>query len=152
MYEEKDEKFGKTLKRTTLLFPIFFLLFNSTVVQADFATTTVTISVCGDGIIAGLEICDDGATNNDGVYSIAIAGRRCLPDCSGYGPYCGDATIQFLYSEECDDGNNSAGDLCSVICLNEEDPINTTESGGGYGGSGGGQGGEITPVSAQDTA
>lgn len=111
----------------------------------EYATTTVSISVCGDGIVSDSEICDDGALNNDGAYGSSIAARRCLPDCGGYGPYCGDTVVQFLYSEECDDGNNSDGDLCSASCNNEEDPINTTDGGGGGGGETG-AGGQVTGV------
>ena len=124
---------------------VFFSFSGIARAQGFIATTTVTISVCGDGIAAGVEICDDGFANNDGAYSSSIAGRRCKPDCSGYGPYCGDVILQSLNSEECDDGNNSAGDLCSPICQNEEDPINTTEPVSG-GGTGGGAGGVVTGV------
>jgi cysteine-rich repeat protein len=104
------------------------------------ATTTVNISICGDGLVGGGEVCDDGAVNNDGGYGASIAARRCLPDCQGYGAYCGDTIVHFLYSEECDDGNNSDGDRCSSVCTNEESPINTTDGGGttvGESGAGG---------------
>ena len=124
---------------------VFFSFSETTYAQGFVATTTVTVSVCGDGIAAGVEICDDGFANNDGAYGLSIAGRRCKPDCTGYGPYCGDVILQSLNSEECDDGNNSAGDLCSPICQNEEDPINTTDPVGG-GGTGGGAGGAVTGV------
>lgn len=110
------------------------------------ATTTVTISICGDGSVDGNEVCDDGAINNDGGYGASIAARHCLPDCQGFGPYCGDTIIHFLYSEECDDGNNSDGDRCSNQCLNEENPINTTDGGGNNGGGESGAGGQITGV------
>jgi cysteine-rich repeat protein len=93
--------------------------------------------VCGDGIVDG-EICDDGAANNDGAYATSIATRRCLPGCDGYGPYCGDLELAPLFGEQCDDGNNAGGDLCSAICLNEVPPINTTLPGGGFSGGGGG--------------
>jgi cysteine-rich repeat protein len=101
------------------------------------ATTTVTLSVCGDGIVDGTEFCDDGT--NTGAYSTSIAGRNCNPLCSAYGPYCGDSVTMVFYGEECDDGNNTAGDLCDSICQNESPPV--TVGGGGTGGGGGGGGG-----------
>jgi len=106
-------------------------------VQAQYAaTTTVSLTVCGDGLVAPIEVCDDGV--NSGAYSTSIGGRNCNPLCNGYGPYCGDAIIETLYGEECDDGNNSDGDLCDALCQNESDPV--TVGGGGSGGSGGGGG------------
>jgi cysteine-rich repeat protein len=44
-----------------------------------------------------------------------------------------------LYGEECDDGNNTAGDLCDPSCQNESDPV--IVGGGGSGGNSGGGGG-----------
>jgi len=113
------------------------LLLPATLTHAQYiATTTVSLSVCGDGIIAGPEFCDDGA--NTGAYANSIAGRNCNPLCGGWGPYCGDNVTQFFNGEECDDGNNIAGDLCDAVCQNETPPV--TEGGGGSGGSGGGGG------------
>ncbi|MCK5027439.1 MAG: DUF4215 domain-containing protein [Candidatus Pacebacteria bacterium] len=143
--KEKGVKHIKYIKSAILCIAVSLILPLSAFSQPYYATTTVSVSVCGDGIVLG-EVCDDGFLNNDGAYSNSIAGRRCLPDCSGYGPYCGDIIIHFLYSEECDDGNNSAGDRCSPICVNEEDPINTTDGGGSTGGGESGAGGQITGV------
>lgn len=53
---------------------------------------------CGDGIVAGNEVCDDGI--NDGSYG------GCNPDCT-LAPHCGDATLQ-APPEACDDGTNLA--------------------------------------------
>ena len=131
--------FGVFLKGASLLL-FFFFMANNMYAQGIIATTTVNISICGDAIIDGGEVCDDGFLNNDGAYSGSIAGRRCLPACDGYGPYCGDLVLQSLYAEECDDGNNSSGDLCSATCTNEDSPINSTSTpaGGTRGGGGGG--------------
>lgn len=128
------------------------LLFGASTVSAQgiIATTTLTISICGDAIVNPGETCDDGYVGNDGAYAGSIAGRRCVSDCSGYGPYCGDLVLQSLYSEQCDDGNNSSGDLCDATCLNEESPINSTSTPTGGGSSGGGGGGATSgfiPVS-----
>ena len=100
---------------------------------------SVCDTICGDGIVAGDELCDDGV--NDGSYG------SCMPDCTPgpgcgdamvqnppeecddginlanysfggtpgcapgcvLGGYCGDATVQSLFGEECDDGTNAGG-------------------------------------------
>src|SRR5579863_8819998 len=72
------------------------------------ATTSVYISICGNGIVERGEVCDDGV--NNGEYASSATHRNCLPDCSGYGPYCGDGILQPLFGEQCDDGNNISGD------------------------------------------
>jgi len=54
------------------------------------------VTICGDGIVAGDEICDDGV--NDGSYG------SCMPDCTP-GPRCGDGDVDSP-PEECDDGVN----------------------------------------------
>jgi len=79
------------------------------------ASTTVNISVCGNGIVEPpVESCDDGA--NNGQYATAATDRNCLPNCGGWGPYCGDGILQPVYGEQCDDSNNIPGDGCSATC------------------------------------
>ena len=56
-------------------------------------------TICGDGIVAGNETCDDGT--NDGSYG------GCEPGCMARGPFCGDAIVQAVDGEECDDGTNA---------------------------------------------
>jgi cysteine-rich repeat protein len=56
------------------------------------------------------EECDDGP-NPTGGYG------QCSKGCV-LGPHCGDGKVQPAY-EECDDGNNVAGDGCSPACKNE---------------------------------
>ncbi len=87
------------------------------VAQAQYtATTTVRISVCGDGIVEYPEVCDDGV--NSGAYATSSANRHCAPGCMSWGPYCGDGILQTAYGEQCDDGalNGTPGDGCSATC------------------------------------
>jgi cysteine-rich repeat protein len=98
------------------------------VVRADVIDTEVTISICGDGIVNPGEVCDPGATSTP-AYASSTATRICQPNCQGYKPYCGDDILQPRFGEECDDGNNQSGDLCSASCKEE---IPTSEQGGGF--------------------
>ena len=65
------------------------------------------LQVCGDGVRAPCEACDDGNTSND---------DGCLNDCTL--PRCGDG---FVHNgvEGCDDGNMVDGDGCNGVCLLE---------------------------------
>jgi len=108
-------------------FLLVFFGFFSPVHAQIIATTTVTISLCGDLITTPPEECDGEGTGN-GEYSTSIAGRNCTPSCT-WGPYCGDSILQASQGEECDDGNNTPGDFCSAACTIEA----VTSSGGGGG-------------------
>lgn len=70
-------------------------------------STTDTGPICGDAMIEGDEVCDDGV--NDGSYG------GCLPDCTNLGPHCGDGVEQG--DEACDDGDEVNGDGCNVDCI-----------------------------------
>ena len=96
------------------------------------ATTSMTLSICGNEIVDANEDCD--VLGETGVYSQTIVGRQCTASCF-FGPYCGDGILQSSFAEECDDGNNDDGDFCSATCT-----IEPAGSGGG-GSSGGGSGG-----------
>lgn len=103
-------------------------------ILTDTATTTVTISICGDGLVDSTEECD--VPGQTGGYSTTILGRQCTAACQ-YDPYCGDGVLQTLNGEECDDGNNDDLDFCAADCTVE--PLaggggNTTGSSGGGGG------------------
>lgn len=63
-------------------------------------------AICGDGVVALGEQCDDGV--NDGGYGECDAG--CV-----LGEYCGDGIVQSEY-EDCDDGNFISGDGCPSSC------------------------------------
>lgn len=109
----------------------FFEVHAENISSPFIATTTIEVSICGNSIVDDGEECD--VVGETGDYSTSIAGRQCDVDCS-FGPYCGDAILQTIYTEECDDGNNDDGDFCSAECT-----IEPAGSGGG-GSSGGGSG------------
>ena len=98
--------------------------------QINIATTTVTVSICGDTLVNAGEECD--IPGETGTYSTTIAGRQCGVDCQ-FGPYCGDAILHTVNDEECDDGNNTDGDFCAADCT-----VEFADSGGGSTGGGGG--------------
>ena len=66
---------------------------------SGFAHVISTCSpICGDGVVEGNEVCDDGT--NNGSYG------HCKPGCAGLAPYCGDAVLTNP-PEACDDGVNA---------------------------------------------
>jgi cysteine-rich repeat protein len=65
------------------------------------------IPVCGDGVVEGSEVCDDGI--NDGSYGGCSAG------CTAPGPFCGDGIVNG--EEPCDDGDDEDGNGCNVDCV-----------------------------------
>ncbi len=72
------------------------------------AAHSVCASVCGDDVTSSTEACDDGV--NQGGYN------SCTADCLGFGPRCGDGTVQTDH-EQCDDGVNSgAYGTCTPTC------------------------------------
>lgn len=100
-------------------------LLKSVQAQKD-VSTTVHITVCGNGIVETGEFCDDGADN--GKYGSSASSRYCNTTCDGWAPYCGDGILHQEHGEECDDGNNVSNDGCDESCK--------LEAGGGGGGGG----------------
>jgi len=103
--------------------------------DSDCAGGPVCTPVCGDGVVAGSEACDDG-NNTDGDGCSATCEEEvgteilcedrvdndgdgfvdCLdPDCAD-DPFClcGNGVVDS--GEGCDDGNNTDGDGCSSSC------------------------------------
>lgn len=73
------------------------------------APAPAPVAVCGNAVLEGAEICDDGnIANGDGCSSVCLAEDA---------PVCGDGLKQGL--EECDDGNILSGDACSNQCFLE---------------------------------
>jgi hypothetical protein len=73
----------------------------------DTTSNTTDAAVCGDGMVEGDEVCDDGT--NDGSYG------GCNMDCASLAPYCGDAEV--TDAEVCDDGTNDGGyGGCAADC------------------------------------
>ncbi|HWB74529.1 MAG TPA: hypothetical protein VG755_06230 [Nannocystaceae bacterium] len=75
--------------------------------STDDSGSTTGSPVCGDAVVNGDEVCDDGI--NDGSYG------GCVADCSDLGPHCGDSIQQG--DEACDDGDQSNGNGCNVDCI-----------------------------------
>lgn len=97
---------------------IILFVEHSTHVIAETLQTSITISICGNGIVDGSEVCDAGVGNNTGLYGSSTAEMKCTADCSAAGPYCGDGILQVRFEEKCDEGTaNSSSGLCSPRCV-----------------------------------
>ncbi|HJL17725.1 MAG TPA: putative metal-binding motif-containing protein [Sandaracinaceae bacterium LLY-WYZ-13_1] len=78
------------------------------------------VSVCGDGLIASDEQCDDGDTSGgDGCSGSCDeeTGWSCSGEPSSCSEDCGDGRV--VGGEGCDDGDTSGGDGCSGSCTEE---------------------------------
>lgn len=113
------------------------------------ATGTSCATECGDGIVAGDELCDDGEDNGSGYgfctdtcepgprcgdgeqngdeqcdngtnldgYSSESSEDACAPGCV-LPPRCGDSEVNANFGEQCDDGEDNDGqyDGCNADC------------------------------------
>jgi fibro-slime domain-containing protein len=79
-------------------------------------------TLCGDGLVAGFEACDDGNNAAPGCsatcqledgYACPVPGSACAATT------CGDQVVEG--TEECDDGNPEVGDGCDPFCKREPD-------------------------------
>jgi cysteine-rich repeat protein len=92
-------------------------------VEAGYAcagTPSVCATVCGDGVPAVTEACDDGnVTAGDGCSAVCAveAGFSCTGTPSTCATTCGDGFP--AGTETCDDGNVTAGDGCDAACAVE---------------------------------
>lgn len=109
------------------------------------ATTTLRISICGNGLVEPPEVCDSGSSA--GQYSTSTAHRTCNVLCTGWSPYCGDGILNSAYGEGCDDGNNSPANLSTDFCNADCTVAAGVSTGAGIGGGGGFIGGTFTPPS-----
>jgi len=75
-------------------------------------TGVVDPPMCGDGVVEGEEICDDGFEANE-------LGNACSDDCTA--GVCNDGIVQAVLGEACDDGPQNvavpAYDQCSTACV-----------------------------------
>lgn len=138
---------GVSMQRLLLIAAFYFVFVVSiaNAQQIEIATTTITITSCGNEIVETGEECDV-VPPESGAYSTTIAGRQCNASCQ-FGPYCGDAILQTIYGEQCDDGNNTDGDFCGADCT-----IEPAGSGGGGSSGGGSSGGGGSDTDLGDTA
>jgi MYXO-CTERM domain-containing protein len=77
-------------------------------------------ATCGDGLVRGGEVCDDGDLDaGDGCSAACTVepGWTCVGEASTCAPTCGDGLIRG--AEACDDGALAGGDGCSDACLIE---------------------------------
>ncbi len=96
----KDKMKACTLSNTEIsCFPERFYDEGSTVIRGQ---------ICGDNIVEGTEVCDQGLSNGQP--------NRCNSQCTGItGPICGNSVIEL--GEQCDDGNSNNADDCTNLCI-----------------------------------
>ena len=89
-----------------------------------------TCQKCGNGVMDDGEECDDGGTDNgDGCDENCISehpssNRKNRLKGGKFNPNnCGNGHIEWATGEECDDGNNVDGDMCSHDCKIENQPV-----------------------------
>jgi fibro-slime domain-containing protein len=76
--------------------------------------------MCGDGIVAGFEECDDGNATSAGCSATCTLepGHACdTPGMPCRPTSCGDGITEG--TEQCDDGNKNLGDGCDPLCHRE---------------------------------
>ncbi len=70
----------------------------------------LTQPVCGNGVLEGSEVCDDGNTaDTDGCNATCTSDEQ-----------CGNGVVDEAVQETCDDGNLLGGDGCSADCKSDE--------------------------------
>jgi cysteine-rich repeat protein len=74
------------------------------------ADDDITNPQCGNGLVEGSEVCDDGNTAD---------GDGCNASCNS-DESCGNGVIDDLMAETCDDGNLLGGDGCAADCKSDE--------------------------------
>jgi cysteine-rich repeat protein len=87
--------------------------------QAAMGGQTTLLVACGDGILEGIEQCDDGNTLSGDGCSSTCQTEACAGSSSGCisTAQCGNGKVE--PSETCDDGNTLSGDGCSSTCQTE---------------------------------
>ncbi len=84
------------------------MMTDASIIEPETDAGEVQPADCGNGVLDGEELCDDGNRDNtDGCLN------SCVP------ASCGDGVIR-VGVEQCDDGNLASGDGCSADCMTEE--------------------------------
>lgn len=106
-----NDKEGDTIEffikdKANVLQPATSVVFMNGLVQELNLVVTGDFSICGNGVVSGIEECDGSAPDH----------YICLPDCTlEYIPYCGDGIVNQLV-EECDGDD---GVVPGTICLHD---------------------------------
>lgn len=74
-------------------------------------TDTTDFGNCGNGVVEGDEVCDDG---NNVTEFAPYAATDCIDDCSMLLATCNDGNLD--PGEDCDDGNADSRDACTTSC------------------------------------
>ena len=108
---------------------------------------TTCAEVCGDSLVVGDEVCDDGnnATEVMPYGQLSCNNGNCKAGCRESGctlSYCGDDITQSANGEECDDGSvansNTTPDACRANCKSAfcgdgvQDTAEACDSSSGY--------------------
>jgi cysteine-rich repeat protein len=116
---------AETLRYSALSAGTYFIVidaYDSTEAGTYTFHVTADATKCGNGMLDGVEICDDSnTTNNDGCSSQCDVepGYACTGEPSVCGSACGNGALDM--GEECDDDNTTGGDRCSPTCTLESD-------------------------------
>jgi len=78
--------------------------------QPNIEAAVAGLTVCANGRLDRLEMCDDGNT---------VAGDGCAADCAS-NESCGNGVTDTAVGEVCDDGNTQHGDGCAAGCRSNE--------------------------------
>ena len=76
----------------------------------------LTIQTCGDAVVEGKEVCDDGTNLMSYDFNDEDG---CAPGCQPPAR-CGDEQVDVAFGEQCDDGNDVDGDGCESNCTYRE--------------------------------
>lgn len=91
----------------------------ATVCRADAGQCDVAESCTGTAAACPPEAFEPNGTSCDDTMVCTVNDMCVSGVCTGDPMNCGDGVLQEICGEECDDGNNDAGDGCGATCLAE---------------------------------